>query len=211
MTTETTPVDETPAPTVSVTAKRGVITIGGKELVTRFKHYYPPHLYGIRNVPGDNGQLFDIYPFPYQIPTFVPLKEDGSSPLNFNKHRIGNRIFFTDKERYESAREAFNFEHRIFTMRTEYVLKKDPNLLSIPATFVTQAFLYSKEEWDKGAPTIDKDPETGDRIVIDEGNRPDPLTSGLAFCSLKETSYTKALGRDISLGRAIKSYKQKYL
>ena len=76
---------------------------------------------------------------------------------------------------------------------------------------MTQAFLYDYDEWVKNPPTTVTDQETGEKVVIDEGTKPDHMVKEAAFCSISEKNYRKTTGRNKALGRAIQSFIRQYL
>jgi hypothetical protein len=186
-------------PVVTRDKKTGVVTVNDRKLVVRFRHYYPPSLFAVRNEPNLEGKMFDVIPFGFRIPSFAPN-------LNKSKHRTGNRNFIEDYESFRNAKVAFDFEHDLFVQKTLFFLKHSKEHQNKPAIFVTEANLYDYEEWVAHPPQFVTDPDTGVRVMIDEGSKPDVILTETAFCSISEKAYRKSVGRDKSLGRAIQSY-----
>ena len=173
------------------------ITYKGKEYVVKYTHYRPPALYGIYS------EELDLLPSNYQFTTYtypleIPALRDINNVLRTSEVR---KVIYVDPEEYSFRKKISDINLKSFEQTTKLKFKrKYPK--GVLARFVTQAFLYRLDEWLENPPVIIR--KNGERVIVSEGIKPEPVATGLAFCSLKEKSYSKKIGRSIALGRAMK-------
>ena len=170
------------------------LTLGSSKLVVKFKHHYSPCLFGIRKDGG-----FDSFPFGSPVPVFFknpPTKISGRNQF---------RAIFTNREAFDKHKKSYFKEDVVSEV------KKFPDRYVAPAKFVTECYLYDHEEWLQGAPKIEVNKETGERVVVVRAYTPDSLAVGRSFCSLKEQNFSKKQGRSLALERAKEEYRKKFL
>ena len=199
------------SPVAYVDQTRGIIAYKGKELIVKYKHFTHPHLYAIK-VNSDNLEFksFKVFRFSeYPIPEFEKVTK--------YKKKNYPRLYCHTEETFRRESRIFNIKHDAFNklcyeqirMLNEEV-DEGYKYLHNPAKAISTATLYDWKEWSANPPII-KVNDDGERIVIQEGITPDPLCVGMSFCSIKEANFKKSIGRDISLGRALKEFDRKYL
>ena len=172
------------------------LTIDGTKLVIKYIHHYPPHIYGIR----EDGN-FDTFMSPAAQPVFMK-----KPPRRKSKN---HRALFTNRGLFERHKKKFDKVHRRFREDVEEAMDNQGGFVA-PAKFVTECFLYDHNDWVAGAPQVAKDPETGERVMIVKPVTPEPLAVGRSFCSLKETNFSREVGRKLALERAEEVYRRKY-
>lgn len=175
---------------------RKQITFRNKEYIVRHAHYRPPEVYGVVH-EGEEGQALEEFVV-FDPKILEPIFREDNHVLRHSKNR---RMIFTDRGDYSRARQTYSIQRKSYIDCLKIQLKSLPGKLVL-AKFITKTSLYRLDEWLENPPVIIK--KGGERVVVSEGTKPEPRAVGLSFCSLKEKHYSKKLGRDISLGRALK-------
>lgn len=171
--------------------------IESPELVLKYEHLYPPHLYAIhaqgyvdkdgKYVVEPTGEFTTIKFENLQYPVFV------GKDFNPNKYRPNTGWKFyvgaSEYEEYLKHLDLFNFEHRHFVEKAKNALKRaTQEFITQPAKFVTRAYLYDRDDWEQAN-------ETGEKIS--------PIADGISFCSVSEKNFIKAKGRELAFKRAV--------
>ena len=183
----------------SSTSMKNTIHLGNTELVVKFKHHYPPHLFGVRK----DGN-FDSFMSSVSVPVFFPKVPDKKAFKRF-------RSIITNRDLYNSEKKKFDKQHGRFSEDILEEIKNRSDRYVSLAKFVTECYLYDYEEWKKGAPKIEVNPDTGERVTLVKPLTPDSQAVGRAFCSAKEQNYSKETGRTLALERAKEQYRKKFL
>lgn len=176
------------------------------DLVVKYEHHYPPHLYAVEcetvyeTIVDDDGNEKEITSV---VPTGVYEKIDFgqikypafTKVFNPDKHR-GHKDwkFYVGDAEYEAYLkhlEVYRLEHHFFTLKLRAALRKSDQFISQPAQFLTVAYLYDIDEWE----TAQINRET-----------PTYAAQGISFCSSTEQNYVKSVGRELALERAAEEY-----
>lgn len=188
---------QTEAGRSSTSMTKNTVLLGGTELVIKFQHHYPPSVYGVRK-----DGTFSTFRSPFPVPVFFKTVPKKRSSIF--------RSIITNFDLYARRKKRFIKEYGRFKEDVLDVMQTQGEFIA-PAKFVTECFLYDYKEWAAGAPRIEINQDTGERVTVVKAITPDALAIGRSFCSMKEQNYSRKIGRELALKRAKEQYERKFV